>query len=54
MGREWNIIGTISLLLLLASVAESIDTYFDVTKYGAQADGKTDISQVNDAMIMMR
>lgn len=48
-------IAAISLLLLLASVAEvSGDTYFDVTKYGAQADGKTDISQVKDDEIIMR
>ncbi|KAJ9686855.1 hypothetical protein PVL29_015626 [Vitis rotundifolia] len=45
MGMKLNITA-ISLLLLLTSVAEvSADTYFDVTKYGAQADGKTDISQ---------
>uniref|UniRef100_F6HHK3 Polygalacturonase n=1 Tax=Vitis vinifera TaxID=29760 RepID=F6HHK3_VITVI len=45
IGMKLNI-AAISLLLLLTSVAEvSGDTYFDVTKYGAQADGKTDISQ---------
>lgn len=54
IGMKLNI-AAISLLLLLASVAEvSGDTYFDVTKYGAQADGKTDISQVKDDEIIMR
>ena len=41
-----NITAT-SLMLLLASAAEvSCDTIFDVTKYGARADGNTDVSQV--------
>ncbi|WJZ99657.1 hypothetical protein VitviT2T_018080 [Vitis vinifera] len=45
MGMKLNITAT-SLMLLLASAAEvSCDTIFDVTKYGARADGNTDISQ---------
>ncbi|CBI28390.3 unnamed protein product, partial [Vitis vinifera] len=45
MGLKLNIAGT-SLLLLLASAAEvSGDIIFDVTKYGARADGHSDISQ---------
>ena len=45
MGLKLNITAT-SLLLLLASAAKvSGDINFDVTKYGARADGNSDISQ---------
>ena len=51
MVLKFNIMVT-SLLFLLASVVHvSSDTVFDVTKYGARADGVTDVSQVRTMQI---